>query len=106
MKTNHQPLPPELAAANDACTKDTLEAMQRVAERKYGIPSGEMTPQRRLETLGFDSLAFVEYAFELEDELGITLPDLPHDFITIGDLAKFVDAEVVRQRAAEQAKAS
>ena len=106
MQTNQRSLQPAPAAANDACTKDTLEAMQRVAERKYGIPTTEITPERHLETLGFDSLAFVEYAFELEDELGITLPDLPRDLATIGDLAKFVDAEVVRQKAAEQVKAN
>jgi acyl carrier protein len=103
-QTNHQPVQPQLAAANDACTKDTLEAMKRIAERMYGIPAAEMIPQRKLETLGFDSLAFIEYAFELEGELGITLPDLPRDLGTIGDLAKFVDAEVIRHKAAELAK--
>lgn len=74
----------------------TVEAMRRIAERKYGIPAEKLAPECELAGLGFDSLAFVEYAFELEGELGIALPDLPRDLKTVGELASFVANEVAR----------
>ena len=77
----------------------TVEAMRRVAERKYGISAAQLAPDNDLATLGFDSLAFVEYAFELEGELGVVLPDLPRDLKTVGDLARFVAAVVARKQA-------
>jgi len=84
--------------AQDAPGMDqTVEAMRRVAERKYGIPAAQLAPDNELSSLGFDSLAFVEYAFELEGELGLALPDLPRDLKTVGDLARFVAAEVARK---------
>jgi acyl carrier protein len=78
----------------------TLDAMRRVLARKFGINDPDLSMDREIASLGFDSLAFVEYAFELEGELGISLPDLPRDLVTIGDLARFVDAEVVRKASA------
>ena len=89
----------DAAPVDAACLGETLQAMGRVAERKYDIPAASVTPDRELATLGLDSLAFVEYAFEVEGELGITLPDIPHDLKTVGDLARFVCAEVVRKNA-------
>lgn len=81
--------------------QEVLETMRRVLVRRFGIePDASLSADRELSTLGMDSLAFIEYAFELEGELKVTFPDIPRDLGTIGDLARFVHAEVVRKRAA------
>jgi acyl carrier protein len=81
--------------------QEVLETMRRVLIRRFGIePDAPLSADRELSTLGMDSLAFIEYAFELEGELKVTFPDIPRDLGTIGDLARFVHGEVVRKRAA------
>jgi acyl carrier protein len=86
-------------AENAPGMDQAVAAMRCVAERKYGIPAAQLAPENELSSLGFDSLAFVEYAFELEGELGLVLPDLPRDMKTVGDLARFVAAEIARKQA-------
>ena len=75
----------------------TLATMRDVLANRFGIGDADLDEGRELASLGLDSLAFVEYSFELEKELHIILPDLPRDLATVGDLARFVHAEVVRQ---------
>ena len=92
--------PLKVSAADDAPEMErTLKAMVQVAERKYGIPASQLQPECELSALGFDSLAFIEYAFELEGELGVALPDLPRDMKTVGDFARFVTDAVVKKPA-------
>ena len=77
----------------------TLSTMREVLARRFGIDDPHLDEAKELSALGLDSLAFVEYAFELEKELHIVLPDIPRDMGTVGDLARFVHAEVVKQAA-------
>ena len=80
-----------------------LETMRQALTRRFGIEGGLVTEDQPIALLGLDSLAFIEYSFELEKELGVTLPDLPRDLVTVGDLAQFVHAEVRRQANANAA---
>lgn len=75
----------------------TLSVMREVLVRRFGIDDPNLDEGKELAALGLDSLAFVEYAFELEKELHIVLPDVPRDMGTVGELARFVHAEVVKQ---------
>ncbi len=79
--------------------KRTLDAMKHVLTRRFGMAEADLSLDRDLASLGMDSLAFFEYAFELEEELDITLPDLPRDMVTIGDFARFVQREVLDKAA-------
>ena len=80
--------------------QQVLETMRAVLVRRFGIDAAvDLSPDRELATLGLDSLAFIEYAFELEGELKVTFPDIPRDLATIGDLARFVHGEVLRRHA-------
>ncbi len=74
-----------------------LEKMREVLAKHFGIDDSSITMESTLESLGLDSLAFIEYTFELEKVLHIVLPDLPRDMVTVGDLAQVVDSEVRRQ---------
>ena len=57
----------------------------------------ELAPLTQLTSLGLDSLAFIEYTFELEKALHVVQPDPPRDMVTVGDLARFVEREVSGQ---------
>lgn len=83
--------------------EDTLAAMRDVLSRRFGI-EGELEEGREIASLGLDSLAFVEYSFELEKELGILLPDIPTGLGTVGELARFVHGEVEKKAAGGSAR--
>jgi acyl carrier protein len=74
----------------------TAEAMRAVLGDHYGITE-QLNFERTLDSLGLDSLSFVEYMFEVENKLKITLPDVPNDLATLGDLVLFVDSVVRKQ---------
>ena len=75
----------------------TLATMREVLAERYGIDDPTLNEDRELASLGLDSLAFIEYTFELEKALHVVLPDLPRDMVTVGDMARFVEREVHRQ---------
>jgi acyl carrier protein len=83
---------------------DTLAAMRRALAKRFGIENPDLSEDRELATLGLDSLAFIEYTFDLEGELHIVLPDLPRDLVTIGDFVQYVHGEVLRQAAGRDPK--
>ena len=75
----------------------TIEVMREVLVENFEIDEQHFDFDRPLDSLGLDSLSFVEYMFEVEKVLKITLPDLPHDLKLIGELVLFVDAEFKKQ---------
>jgi acyl carrier protein len=97
MESLESQVPVDAATEAQGAISPTLAAMRAVLEEHFGIEAASVTPDRRLDTLGLDSLSFVEYAFELEKRLGIVLPDLPRDLATVGDLAQVVQAQVDAQ---------
>ena len=83
-------------AANDPMAT-TIDIMREVLVDKFGIEVAMLGEDQTIESLGLDSLTFIEYIFELEKELHIVLPDPPRDLVTIGSLVRFIEGEVSRQ---------
>ena len=77
----------------------TLATMRRVLAKRFGIELDQLDENAELATLGFDSLGFIEYVFELENALHITLPDVPQNIRKVGEFARYVHGEVVKQSA-------
>lgn len=75
---------------------DTLERIRELLEQRYGIDKQKIEMESELTALGLDSLSLVEYAFDLEKYLNLSLSDLPNELVTIGDLVHYVDG--VRSR--------
>lgn len=73
------------------------DVMRAILAERFGILDQQLSHDQPLEMLGLDSLAFVEYVFELESALRITLPDVPRDIGTVGALVAFIDSEVKKQ---------
>lgn len=75
---------------------DTFEKIRELLEQRYGIEKQKIEMETELAALGLDSLSLVEYAFDLEKYLNLSLSDLPNELVTIGDLVRYVDG--VRSR--------
>ena len=52
----------------------TFERLQALIAKKYSVDQELMTPDATIESLGLDSLDFIELLFEVEDEFKIRVP--------------------------------
>lgn len=84
-----QPTPPTYEA--------TLTTMRQVLAKRFGIQLDHLDEDAELATLGLDSLGFIEYAFDLEVALHIALPEVPRNIEKVGEFARYIHGEVVKQ---------
>lgn len=75
-----------------------VATMRDVLAKQFGIVRPNLDPDESIEVLGLDSIAFVEYVFDLETALNVVFPDVPRELKTLGDFVRFVTAEVQRQQ--------
>jgi len=76
---------------------DILQLIRKALHERLDLPEEQVTLEARLEDLGVDSLGLVELGFELEDHLGIRLPQDYATPVTVGDMVKIV-GDVVKQK--------
>ena len=95
---------------NEAIVPTTLERLQGLLAKDFGLPLDKLRPEARLEDLDIDSLRMIEILFSVEDAFEITVPaeqaELRTKVQTVGDLAAHVDALVAERHAASRGKAA
>lgn len=64
---------------------------------EFGLTEGQVQPESKLEELGVDSLATVEFMFMLEDRFDLKMTGEPVPIKTVGDIAHEVDQMVAQQ---------
>lgn len=74
----------------------SLQELQALIQEKYGLDPSTLDPTASMRGAGIDSLALVEFLFEVEDRYQISLPD-DNGIDSLADLAAVVD----RLRAAQ-----
>lgn len=77
----------------------SLKDLQDLIHEKYGIDPATLDPQASMRGAGIDSLALVEFLFEVEDRFGISVPDECSNLDTLAQLAQVVDQMRARQAA-------
>jgi acyl carrier protein len=60
-------------------------------QEKYGLDASQVDPHASLRASGVDSLALVEFIFDVEDHMGVTVPDDNPRMDTLADLAEAID---------------
>ena len=53
---------------------DTLTTIKELAAKQFGADPTAIDPDAPIDKLGIDSLGFLEFLFELEDKLSLTIP--------------------------------
>ena len=72
---------------------DTLARIKDMAAREFSIDPGTLDPAAPLDSLGIDSLSFIEFMFKVEEEFGISVSDEDLRSIkTLADLERHVGA--------------
>lgn len=78
----------------------SLETIQRMMSEQFDLKPETLGPEVQLESLGVDSLAVIEFMFNIEDEFKIKLPDQRDiELKTIQDIATVVDRLIAEQKA-------
>ena len=54
---------------------DTLARIKDLAAKEFSIDASGLDPAAPLDTLGIDSLSFIEFMFKVEDEFGVKVSD-------------------------------
>ena len=78
----------------------SLGELQQLIHKKYGIEPAQLDPEQPMLEAGIDSLALVEFLFEVEEKFKVSLDAYP-DIQTLSALAQAIDE--VRARAAQAA---
>ena len=64
---------------------DTLVRIRQLAAKEFSINPEGLDPNAPLDTLGIDSLSFIEFMFKVEEEFGVNVSD--EDLKTIKTLS-------------------
>ena len=76
---------------------DTLARIKEMAAKEFSIDASGLDPNAPLDTLGVDSLSFIEFMFKIEEEFGVSVSDEDLKSIkTLADLERQVAAAVAR----------
>ena len=72
---------------------DTLARIRQLAAKEFSINPDALDPTAPLDTLGIDSLSFIEFMFKVEEEFGVSVSDEDLKAIkTLSDLERQVAA--------------
>ena len=75
---------------------ETLARIRNLAAKEFSIDAGGVDPNAPLDTLGIDSLSFIEFMFKVEEEFGVSVSDEDLKRIkTLGDLERHVASALV-----------
>jgi acyl carrier protein len=72
---------------------DTLARIKQLAAKEFSIEPAGLDAAASLESLGIDSLSFIEFMFKIEEEFGVAVSDDDLRGIkTLADLERHVAA--------------
>ncbi len=72
---------------------DTLARIKDMAAREFSVDPAGLDPAAPLDSLGIDSLSFIEFMFKIEEEFGVSVSDEDLRSIkTLADLERHVVA--------------
>jgi acyl carrier protein len=70
-----------------------------ISER-FGVPIESLLPEATMESLNIDSLSLIEFMFEMEDKLGISLADAREPLKTLADVFAQIDKAILAKQSA------
>jgi acyl carrier protein len=74
---------------------DTLARIKDLACKEFSLDAAALDPAAPLDTLGIDSLSFIEFMFKVEEEFGVSVSDEDLKSIrTLRDLEQHVAASL------------
>jgi len=80
-----------LASDYNSSSMDTLARIKQLAAKEFSLSPDGLDPGAPLDSLGIDSLSFIEFMFKVEEEFGVSVSDDDLKGIkTLGDLERHI----------------
>jgi acyl carrier protein len=77
---------------------NTLQAVQNLLTKEFGLVPKQVHAEAKLEEIGIDSLATIEFMFLLEERFKLKMSEVPATGRTIGDIAMEIDCVTVQDK--------
>lgn len=85
---------------------NSLHIVQQLLIEEFGLEASQVGSDAKLEDLGVDSLATIEFLFLLEDKFKLSMPDNPVAVKTVGDIVREIDMLLEQQASDTSIKSS
>ena len=82
----------------------TLQIVQQLLIEEFGLTQDQIHAEARLDELGVDSLATIEFMFRLEDRFKLPPAERTATVRTVGDIAAQIDRLISLQQGAARRK--
>jgi acyl carrier protein len=80
---------------------NTLLTIKELAAKQFGVDATTINEDAPVSELGIDSLGFLEFLFELEDKLSLSIPQESVNGVrTLRELATVIDGLIAQRPAA------
>ena len=71
--------------------KELQDEICAAISERFGVPVEKLLPEATMESLNIDSLSMIEFLFDMEDKLGVSLADSREPLKTLGDVFGEID---------------
>ena len=82
---------------------DLATSIQSLIAEHFGIDLNRLTPETQIAGLGIDSLAMIEFMFQMEEKFNIRMADSRAPLVTVADVVAEIERAVREQKPAEVA---
>lgn len=78
---------------------DLGQKIRALIAQHFGIDADKLRPETEIASLGIDSLAMIEFMFQMEDKFDVRMADSRTPLVTVGDVVAEIQNTVRAQRA-------
>jgi acyl carrier protein len=82
---------------------DLAEQIKALIAEHFGIEPDKLTPETEIASFGIDSLAMIEFMFQMEEKFSIHMADSRTPLVTVGDVVAEIERAVRDQQPTQAA---
>jgi acyl carrier protein len=83
--------------------EDLAQKIRTMIAEHFGLDVDKLSPETEIASLGIDSLALIEFMFQMEERLNIRMADSRAQLVTVANVIAEIE-RAVREQQAKQAQ--
>jgi len=83
--------------------QDLAQKIKALIAEHFGIDPEKLTPETEIASFGIDSLAMIEFMFQMEEKFNIRMADSRAPLVTVADVVAEIERAVKEQQSKAQA---
>jgi acyl carrier protein len=95
--------PKHLSVAYTLMNADLAEKIKSLIAEHFGIEPDKLTPETEIASFGIDSLAMIEFMFQMEEKFNVRMADSRVPLVTVADVIAEIERTVREQQPAQAA---